>query len=156
SHTYISRFKTKSFLITTLLTIGIIFLIGNLPQIIDSFTKDDRKTAVIAEKEQYFTILSEGIEQDTNDIELTEYTKSEKVAKKAVEAGEYDGLVVVESDKAGYPTGKYYEDCAYEAQVFYMITEQLQQIKTQMIVAEADISEKELAKIQEPVAFTAE
>src|SRR5699024_9808341 len=88
SHTYISRFKTKSFLITTLLTIGIIFLIGNLPQIIDSFTNDEKKIAVIDEKEQYFTILSEGIEQDANDIELTEYTKSEKVAKKAVERSE--------------------------------------------------------------------
>src|SRR5699024_7490424 len=104
SHTYISRFKTKSFLITTLLTIGIIFLIVNLPHIIDSLTNDEKKIAVIDEKEQYFTILREGIEQDANDIELTEYTKSEKVAKKAVEAGEYDGSDVAECDKYGYPT----------------------------------------------------
>jgi len=156
SHTYLSRFKTKSFIITTLLTIGIIFLIGNLPQIIESFTNDEQKIAVIDEQDSYFTILNEGMNQDSNDIKLEKYAKSEKKAKKAVEDGKYDALVVIGSDKSGYPTGKYYEDSAYESQVFDTITEQLQQIKTQMIVAEADISEKELAKIQEPVAFTSE
>ncbi len=49
-HTYLSKLKTKSFLVTSLLTVAIILGLTNMPKIIDYFNKNDLdKIAVVDE-----------------------------------------------------------------------------------------------------------
>ena len=56
--TYLTKLKTKSFLITSALTIAIVVGLTNLPTIIDYFNKNDKEEiAVIDETGQLFIPL---------------------------------------------------------------------------------------------------
>lgn len=46
-HTYMSKLKTKSFLVTTILTAGIMLALTNMTNIIDFFNKGDEADKII-------------------------------------------------------------------------------------------------------------
>ena len=48
SHTYLSKLKTKSFIISTIIMMALILVLTNISKLIDSFDSDDQeKVAVI-------------------------------------------------------------------------------------------------------------
>jgi len=62
SHTYMSRVKTKSFLIGTLITLLLIFGISNIQSIIDMFSDNSsKKIAVMDDSEKLFKPLESNI-----------------------------------------------------------------------------------------------
>lgn len=60
-HTYFSRVKAKSFIITTAITLAIIIGLANLPSILEMFSSDDESehVLVIDESEIYSSYLQE-------------------------------------------------------------------------------------------------
>src|SRR4051812_38367323 len=94
-HTYVSKLKTKSFLVTTVLTALILVTLTNIPRIIDFFEKDGEtdKIAVIDESGQLFVPLEQQLLTGDIEVELVEFTGSVGEAEEKVEAGEYAGLL---------------------------------------------------------------
>ncbi|MEW8986772.1 MAG: ABC transporter permease, partial [Bacillus sp. (in: firmicutes)] len=49
-HTYLTKLKTKSFLVTSLITVAIIVALTNLPNIIEYFNKNDEEKIAIVDE----------------------------------------------------------------------------------------------------------
>ncbi len=62
AHTYMTRFKTKSFLISTLISLLFIYGIVNIQTITETFTSDEAdEIAVLDETGQLFTPLEKSV-----------------------------------------------------------------------------------------------
>src|SRR6476659_10699107 len=99
-HTYMNKFKTKSFIVTTLLTVVITLALTNMNNIIEIFDDNGgkEKVAILDETGQLFEPLKEQISALNKDLQLTKFDGSEQDAEKAVEDGDYAGVVQLRFD----------------------------------------------------------
>ncbi|WP_099157344.1 ABC transporter permease [Virgibacillus ndiopensis] len=156
SHTYMMRFKTKSFMISTIVTL--LFVIGatNFQTIMESFAGDSTdKIAVIDESGELFAPLKEGLESTNDEMELVAYDGSEADAKDAVQAEDYEALITLTLNDDGLPEASYYAKTIAEAGEQTAIQQQLQQLKVAVATQQAGIDQAKLAEIYAPVTFNA-
>lgn len=115
-HTYFSRLKSKSFIITTAIILLFITAMANMEKIIDFFASDSEETIiVIDEKEQYFSVLEQQISEIEEDLRLILYEESEEKGKVSVHEGEYEGLLVLSYSNYDFPQARYFENSAVES-----------------------------------------
>src|SRR5690625_3243536 len=133
SHTYVTRLKTKSFMISTLVTLIFILGLANIDKIIDLFAGDEaEKVAVIDESGESITTLKENMKAADEDIELIAFTKSVEAGKKAVEEDEYQALLVLSLNDEQLPEAVYYSNDISEFGLKAELEQQLQQLKVAM------------------------
>lgn len=154
-HTYLSKLKTKSFLVTTIITAVIMLALTNMTNIIDFFNKDGsvEKIAVIDETGQLFVPLKEQMKAADNDIVLEEYKGNANQAKKAVEDGSYKGLLEISLNKEGLPAASYKAMSIADSAIPADLQASLQQIKTMMASTQINIAPEQLEKLYAPVDF---
>lgn len=154
-HTYLSKLKTKSFLVTTILTALILVTLTNIPRIIDFFEKDGEadQIAVIDESGQLFTSLEQQMQAGNTDVELVEFTGSVGEAEKEVEAGEFAGLLQLRMTDDNLPVASYKSMSMADSALASEIGSALQQMKTIMASATLNLNQEQLAKLYEPVEF---
>ncbi|WP_067840222.1 ABC transporter permease [Amphibacillus sediminis] len=153
SQTYTSRFKSKSFIITTLLFIAFVILAGNLDRIINLFANDDvENIAVIDETDQLYSMLEEQVEWSELDFALEDYQGTLEQAEEAVLAGEFVGVLHLQSDDELF-LAEYYTDQLLNQSYQAQLTNFLQQIKVVMATNEAGIDPAVIESIYEPVSF---
>lgn len=153
-HTYFTRLKSKAFIISTAITIGIIFLIANSTPIIDFFVGDEEEEiAVIDHSDMLFEPLKSGFEPLLDDVELVLYIKSEANGQDAVIDGDYEALLVLDVDASGFPVAQYYSNDAIVTEKESMILQQLQQIKSMIVYEKAGIDAEVLTLLNEPFKF---
>src|SRR5699024_7724365 len=117
SHTYMTRVKTKAFLISTIITLLFIIGLANIQSIIDLFSNDDetKKIAIIDESEEMFTSLKAGVERKTDDLEIIRYDESEESGKDAVKDDYFATLVVLSMNYKLFPESTDYADTIADA-----------------------------------------
>lgn len=156
SHTYMTRFKTKSFLISTGLTLLFIFTIANFQTIINLFTDDGPdKIAVVDESGELFAPLKVSVENVNEDLELLSLDESEEAAKIAVQDEKYKALIVLSLNKEQLPEASFYANTIANSEAQMIVEQQLQQLKIAMATSQAGIDEAKLAQLYEPVEFSA-
>src|SRR5690625_283218 len=144
-HTYFSRLKSKSFLISTAIILVLITVAANLETIIDFFVSDDEeKIIVIDEKEQYFSMLEQQVMETEEGIELVLYKDSEDKGKEAVQNGDFEGLLTLTYADAGFPEATYYENSGVESWNQMMLEQHLQQIKVAIATEQSGIDQATL------------
>lgn len=155
SHTYMSRVKTKSFLISTAITLLFIIGIANLNSIIDVFSGDDstEKVAVIDESGDLFSPLKENVEATNDDVELVAVDESEADAKEAVQAGDYQALITLTVNEDQIPEASYVANTITDSGLQMEMEQQIQQLKIAVATEQAGIDEAALADIYAPVSF---
>ncbi|MBL3615440.1 ABC transporter permease, partial [Bacillus sp. RHFS18] len=108
-HTYKNKIATKSFIISTAITVLLVLAVTNLQSIISVFQSDDGKQqiAVIDETGGLYPAFAKQLKAaDTdNDLQAMETKESEKDAVKRVKDGEWDGLFIIRQDQKGTITG---------------------------------------------------
>lgn len=154
-HTFLSKFKTKSFLITTAITLLFVVALTNLTTIIDTFSGEEGKTevAVIDQSDSLLPIIQEATKTLNEDLELVPYKDSEESAKKEVEEGNYSGLLVVDVDSSNLPIATYYTMDIAETSIYDNITNGIQMVKSQLAANQLNLTNEQLAKLNEPVSF---
>ncbi|WP_121639291.1 ABC transporter permease [Virgibacillus sp. Bac330] len=153
-HTYTTRVKSKSFIITTLITLVFIFALTNIKTFIDVFSDGEKdQIAVIDETDELFKPLAENVEQTNEDIELTLYEDTEEKAKQAVEEEEYAALILLSKNEKQLPKATYYANSISESSLQTTLEQQLQQLKTMYATEQAGVDPATLAMINEPVVF---
>lgn len=155
AHTYKSKLKTKSFLFTTIITIGMLFLVANLQNIIEAFSDDENEIAVIDTTNTLLEPLKKNLEAVTEDTQLVPFKGSIEKAKKAVENDDYKALLVITLDEQKLPKAAYYANNVTEMFDQTGIEQQLEQIKTQMVIDQAGMDPSIMNQIQKPVSFEA-
>lgn len=154
SHTYLSKLKTKSFIITTIITALLFIGLSNIPKIIDFFDKDGdtEKVAVIDESGQLFEPLQEQIKVGSQEIELVEFSDGIEEAEQQVEEGEFTGVLEL-SMADGLPAASYKSMSMADSKVVTELQVGLQQLKTMMASAQINLTQEQLAQLYEPVPF---
>ncbi|MCB5236619.1 ABC transporter permease [Niallia circulans] len=154
-HTFLSKFKTKSFLITTAITLLFVVALTNLTTIIDTFSGEEGKTevAVIDQSDSLLPIIQEATKTLNEDLELVPYKDREESAKKEVEEGNYSGLLVVDVDSSNLPIATYYTMDIAETSISDNITNGIQMVKSQLAANQLNLTNEQLAKLNEPVSF---
>lgn len=155
SHTYLNKLKTKSFIITTLLTVVITLGLTNMSNIIEVFDKggDKEKVAVLDETGQLYAPLKEQMSALNKNLSLKEFDGTEKEAEKAVEEGEYTGFVQLRYDREQLPEATYKAMSVADSNIFTDLQAGLQQMKTMLAASKIRLTPEQLQQLYEPVTF---
>jgi len=154
-HTYLNKLKTKSFIITTLLTVGIVLALTNINNIIDLFDKNGgkEKVAVIDQSSQLYEPYKQQIKSVNKDIQLTFYKGSEKQAERLVEKGEFAGVIQLHVNKQKLPEATYKAMSIADSTLYTDLQTGLQQLKTMLASSQINLAPDQLKKLYEPVSF---
>jgi len=157
SQTYLTRFKSKSFKITTALFLVFILAIGNIDRIIELFNSDEETSittvAVIDETNLYGDYLT-NIESQS--LEYEESSDEVSSLNDAVLAGEIDGVLTLSSDEIQPFTATLRLEDVLNNSLEYEVNEHLQQLKVMVMTEEAGIDGEVLQSIYSPVSFQLE
>ncbi len=149
-----TRIKTKSFIITTLLSLLLIIGLVNIQSIIDMFSNDKAdQIVVIDDSNELFEPLNELVEQSNEKVELTSYNGTVEEAKQAVQNEEYKAFINLSINKKQLPEATYYANNVSETGNQLFIEQQLQQLKVSYATEQAEIDAATLAEINAPVSF---
>ncbi|MGF6951562.1 ABC-2 type transport system permease protein [Neobacillus sp. B4I6] len=154
-HTYINKLKTKSFIITTLLTVVIVLVLTNLSNIIDIFDKNDGKEMVVVldETGQLYKPLEKQVRSINKNIKLSLYEGSEAEAEKAVEKGDYQGILLLSFNDEKLPEAQFKAMSIADSALFTDLQTSLQQLKTMLAASHIHLTPVQLQKLYEPVSF---
>lgn len=153
-HTYLSRIKTKAFIISTVITLLFVLAFLNIDKIFALFEDNEvKQVAVIDETGQLFEPLSAQIAQLNEQVELTAFEGNEQAAEKAIHDGEIDGLLSLAMNAEGLPEGVLKANTVTEQGWISPLEQALQQVKVMIATQQLALSQEEVASIYEPVAF---
>ncbi|KAB2337121.1 ABC transporter permease [Cytobacillus depressus] len=156
-HTYFSKLKTKSFIITTLLSLVIVAGLTNMSKIMDFFNdgKDAKeKIAVLDETGELFHPLMEQLKVNHSVIQIEVFTGTEQEAEDAVKMGEYNGLLKLSYNEEHSFEAIYKARSIADTTLSSEFQHYLQQIKTELTASKINLTQEQLSKLYEPVAFS--
>ncbi|MGG3853489.1 ABC transporter permease [Caldifermentibacillus hisashii] len=154
-HTFLTKLKTKSFIVTTVITLLIIVLLANITNIIDFFNKGEEgeKIAVIDETGVLFDPFQNQLKAIDKDIQLKKFTGDKTKADKQVQNGDFDGVLVLSNNQENLPAAFYRSLTISNTSLLSSLENGLQQMKTQMAATQMNLSQEQLTKLYEPVSL---
>ncbi|QGH35730.1 ABC transporter permease [Gracilibacillus salitolerans] len=151
SHTYLSKVKSKSFIVTTAIILALIVLMSNIQSIIGMFDSEEAdQVAVVTEQEEVYSQLESRTEAD---FELDRFDGTLEEAQDAVHDGEYISVLEIRESEEGLPEATYYSRDYTSQMAQNTLENQLQQIKVEMATNQSGIDPAVIASIYEPVHF---
>ncbi|WP_223700811.1 ABC transporter permease [Sutcliffiella deserti] len=152
-HTYLSKLKSKSFIITTIITTLLIVGVSNIQSIIEVFDTDDQKIiAVYDEENRAAPLLEEQLSASSESVTIEQVTDVSGVEQK-VEEGEYEGLLTVTFDEQGLPSGEYQASSITDSATITLLEQALQQIKIGVATSQMGLTQEQIATLYEPINF---
>ncbi len=158
---FITKGKTKSFIITTGIMIAAIFLMANLSNIIGAVQKvtssDETETLyVVDESNQLFDSLQEQFNIADLDVELVLSPKDQETLKEEVRNDEIDMLLTLRLNDGRSIESTYYSMKSMEFTLPMMIEDALQSIQTEMKAVELSLTNEEVQTLFTSVQFETE
>ncbi|WML57243.1 ABC transporter permease [Neobacillus sp. PS2-9] len=154
-HTYLNKLKSKSFIVTTILTIVIVLALTNINNIIALFDQDGGKDqiAVLDETGQLYVPLKQQVHTINKDIKLSLYKGDENAAEKAVEEGKYKGVIQLRFNEEKLPEATFKAMSIADSALFSDLQTGLQQVKAMLAASQINLTPVQLQKLYEPVSF---
>ncbi|MGD6817781.1 ABC transporter permease [Metabacillus sp. 113a] len=153
-HTYLSKIKSKSFLITTGITVLLILGISNLQNVMELFIKDEPKQiAVIDQSGTFFEPFRQNAETLEPDLTINQSSANPETLEKQVMDGELDAYVVLSSDAQGLPKGTFHAESVMNAEFAYTLDQSLQQTKVAAGTEKLGVEPEQVAQLLAPVAM---
>ena len=154
-HTYFNKLKSKSFIVTTLLTVVIVLALTNIQNIINLFDENggQEKVAVLDETGQLYEPFKQQVKTINKDIQLTLYKGSDKQAEQAVEKGDYQGIITLRFNEERLPEGIFKAMSIADSSLFTDLETSLQQVKTMLAASQMNLTAAQLQKLYELVDF---
>ncbi|MGD6834072.1 ABC transporter permease [Sutcliffiella halmapala] len=152
-HTYMSKLKSKSFIITTIISTIFILGITNIQSIIDMFDKEEEKiVAVYDEQNAAIPILEQQLAATGDSLKVERVDNTEGIEEK-IESGEYEGLLVVSFNEEGLPSGEYKASSITDNETISQLEQALQQIKVGIATSQIGLTQEQIATLYEPIQF---
>ncbi|ARK21027.1 ABC transporter permease [Sporosarcina ureae] len=155
---FLTKAKTKSFFITTLIMVAGIFLFANLPSIIDKVgqlmgSSEDERVLVVDESGVLFDRLHEQLQQNEQGISLELTEDSQDQLAEQVKLEEIASFMVLSFDKdqtiqASYTTGSLVDQFLPSA-----LQDALQNIQTQVKAEQLSLSGEQVSELFAPIQF---
>ena len=153
SQTYLNRLKSKAFIITTVITLLMIFLITNISTIINTFDSSEADRVGVIDSGSFYSPLENQIKMMDAEIVLEKFEGTEDEAEEAVEQGDLDSYLVLEENEALEPTGLYKAETVAEQVTPQVLETALQQMKSTLAAEKAGVTPEQLNQIDQPVQF---
>jgi ABC-2 type transport system permease protein len=154
-HTYVSKLKTKSFIITTLVTAIILIGLTNMTNIIDYFNKGngEEKVAVIDETGELFPLFEARLKTVNEELVIEKFNGSEIEAEDQVESEQFQGLLILDYNEAMLPIATYKSLSVADFAIPGDLQATLQQVKSQFAASQLQLTTEQLEKLSEPASF---
>ncbi|MBS2968240.1 ABC transporter permease [Metabacillus sp. KIGAM252] len=151
-YTYQNKIKSKSFLITTGISLLLIFGISNLQNVMEMFNKNEpKKIAVIDESGSLFEPFRQNAEALDKDLEIKPSSENEATLKKQVLDGKLDAYVVLKIDAEGLPEGTFNAESVVDTGFAYSLDQSLQQTKVAIGTEKLGVDTAQISKLLAPV-----
>jgi ABC-2 type transport system permease protein len=153
-HTYFTKLKSKSFIITTAVTVLLIICVSNFQSIIRVFDKEEgTSVVVIDETDELFPLLQQQVSVIDEKLTLSLYNGTLQEAKSEIQNGQLEGVLVVSYDGAGLPEAVYKANSITNSLTTFNLQQSLQQLKVTIATAQIGLTHKEVQQLYEPVIF---
>ncbi|GER67410.1 hypothetical protein BpJC4_18810 [Weizmannia acidilactici] len=154
-HTYSSKLKSRSFIITTVILLAAVIIMGNMSRIIDFFAGGGKqeKIAVLDQTNMHYGLLKQQLKAIDKDIQLVQTEKSESILRQEVLSGKYKGYLVLSLDASRMPKATYKAPDLADTGITDSLEQALQAVKGSMVAAELKLSPSQLAQLNSPVSF---
>ncbi|PYZ98858.1 hypothetical protein CR205_09895 [Alteribacter lacisalsi] len=157
-HTFFTKLKSRSFILSTIITAVIVVGIANIDRIFEAFESGsdrDQVVTIIEERDREFSSLiaaeaeSLGVETEISDM-------SEEEAENRTSQGELDAFLVVSEGADGLPEAVYKARSIANERVPSLMRQAVQTVKVQAAAARLGIDESALDAVYAPVTFETE
>ncbi|MGN7300518.1 ABC transporter permease [Ferdinandcohnia sp. SAFN-114] len=153
-HTYVSKLKTKSFIITTLITALIIFGLANIQTIIDKFDEDETThVAVLSESDELYQAYEQTLSAMSSDIVIEKMEGAEENAQERVTNEELTGYLILTESSEGLPEGVYKAPSITDSEITGQLEQALQQLKVTIATTKAGLTPDQINQLYAPVQF---
>lgn len=153
-HTYISKLKTKSFIITTIITALIVFGLSNIQTIIEKFDQDEvKQVAVLTESDELFQAYEQSLTAMSSSIVIEKMDGTEEQAEERVTSEEITGYLMLTETSEGLPQGSYKALSITDSAVTDQLEQALQQLKVTIATTKAGLSPEQINELYAPVQF---
>ncbi|EMI11190.1 ABC transporter permease [Anoxybacillus gonensis] len=152
AHTYMTKLKSKSFFISTMITALIIFGIGQLDRIIEAFSDNGQKTiGVIDQTNGWYEALQAQM-QSNKEIKLVRHNENEEQAKKYVQTEKWYAYIVLHVQNGQLKVAYYAKNIA-DSDVTHEIEQALQQVKIVMMAKQIGLTYDQINALYEPITI---
>ncbi|RCW69655.1 ABC transporter permease [Saliterribacillus persicus] len=156
-HTYLSRIKSKSFVITTAIFLVFIIALANIQSIMELFDNEETdRIAVIDETEGITEQINNQLSSNESSIVLEEFNGTKEEAEEAVLEEEFQGVLTVSENEENLPEAVYSSNAQTSTRIDGQLRMQLQQIKEAIALNQAGIDAGIMEDIYAPVNFETE
>ncbi|MFW3609637.1 ABC transporter permease [Staphylococcus caprae] len=144
--TYLSKIKSKAFIIFMSIIVILMIALSNIDKIIDLFDNDPDKVGVVTQNEQIYKVLKK--QSHALDDDATFKKVSEKDAHKLVKNEKLKKAYIVKQDKHHQLSGTILSKDNVEAEDEQKLTEVLTSIQSQLVASNLNLSQNELKQLQ--------
>jgi ABC-2 type transport system permease protein len=153
-HTYLTKIKTKTFIVSTLISVAILLAFTNMNRIIDILDKDDsKKIVVIDETGQLLSMLQAQMKVIDKVLQIEGFDGPIANAEKAVKEGKYKGLLILSYNQDDLPEATYKANSVADTEISGGLVRALQQMKMMLAATQLQLTMKQLTKLNEPIVF---
>jgi len=157
---FMTKAKTKSFIITTSIMIAAVFLFANMERIIDSVKSatggDEESTEVLQVLDESGVLadrLKMQLESTESDIKVELSSKSDTTLTEQVKEGKIDSFLTLSLDDTNTIRADYISMSAMEMTDPMMLQKALQSIQTEMKAEELSLSGEQVQTLFAPIQF---
>lgn len=152
-HTFLTKLKTKSFLISTGIMLAIVLVLSNLTSIIEVFNQDETsKIAVVDTTGQYIQDFKQQLKTRDSSMRVQEFS-DEKQALKSVKAEQTDGFLTISASAKGMPVGVYQSNHISNEQMSNLLMSALTDVKNQKYTEGLKLTSAQVEELYTPVEF---
>lgn len=153
--TFKNRFRSKPFMITSVLLAIVLTVLINLPYIIQLFVSEEDASVAMPETELSKEIKQRLEEAGESGLQVVLLPDPDPEAvKERIRDGEFDGyLEIGDVTEHGFPQMIYYSEKDPDRDVISRLQNTLEQMKTDRVVKEIGLSQEELARLNAPVVL---
>lgn len=155
SQSYTTKFKTKSFLVTTVLVALAILVATNMERIFSYFDEggETEQIAVVDESGTLFEPFQAQFSAVEDEVKLVKTNESESVLKDEVEEGTYEGYLMLRETEGGLPAGVYKAGNITSSGSAAQIQQALQSLKTIHAAESLQLTDEQMKIWNAPVQF---
>lgn len=152
-HTFLTKLKTKSFLISTGIMIVIVLILANLNTVIDMFNQEKQRTvAVIDTTGEYIDLFENQLMQTDNSFTIVK-DANELEAIEKVKSGEWEGVLTITIQGSGIPEAVYRSMKISDESTIRLLQSTLTEVKNQKFTEAIQLDAMQIAELYTPAAF---
>ncbi|RFU62260.1 ABC transporter permease [Bacillus sp. V59.32b] len=152
-HTYVSKLKTKSYIVSTIITLLLIVGLANLTKIIDYFDKEEKDhIGVIDQTGILYDQLEGQMQAINNGVELRPI-EDEASARKLINNDKLTGYLIIENHPTEKLKGTYKANSISDSTISNDLLMALNSVKNNLTAGELKLTPEQLTALNAPAAF---